>query len=382
MTIAIAKVGRRYYLRGNTRPIKGQLKEAGCHWDPEEGAWWTSKRDVAERFQREASALPEPPAPCEPSADDVAITGNTYSIRDQLRALGGRWDAARKVWMVPADRADEARALVPPTKPRKQTRAGGSKAKKPTSFGSKEGSAHTFRRRVNERKSFCPVDASDVGEVFRAGSKVGPLAGKAVIVLGIEAQWTSSDWEDDCGQTGVGSGWWVYRHVREATAEEAAPLLAREAEQKAKADAERAAKEDKAAAYAAAKECETAGLVRSTWLRATAGERIAQDDTGYHTLSLSRGDLGGTPVVVESSYAYDDHRSWVYAPAEVVAREHARIAAERGIDRDAAMEWLSKYAGCHGEELYRQVAGFSMDAPVDQVRAVAGDAAATSIGEK
>jgi hypothetical protein len=42
----------------------------------------------------------------------VEIAGNTYPVRDQLRALGGKWDAARKVWMVPADKADEARKLV------------------------------------------------------------------------------------------------------------------------------------------------------------------------------------------------------------------------------------------------------------------------------
>ncbi|MCC6314802.1 MAG: hypothetical protein IT337_12410 [Thermomicrobiales bacterium] len=42
----------------------------------------------------------------------VAITGNTYPVKDQIKALGGRWDADRKAWMVPDDRADEARKLV------------------------------------------------------------------------------------------------------------------------------------------------------------------------------------------------------------------------------------------------------------------------------
>jgi hypothetical protein len=43
----------------------------------------------------------------------TAITGNTYPVRQQLKALGGRWDAGRKCWMVPDDKADEARAMVP-----------------------------------------------------------------------------------------------------------------------------------------------------------------------------------------------------------------------------------------------------------------------------
>lgn len=42
----------------------------------------------------------------------IAITGNTYPVKDQLRALGGRWNADAKAWMVPEAKADEARALV------------------------------------------------------------------------------------------------------------------------------------------------------------------------------------------------------------------------------------------------------------------------------
>jgi hypothetical protein len=42
----------------------------------------------------------------------IAIIGNTYPVRDQLKALGGKWDPAKKAWLVPAGRADEARRLV------------------------------------------------------------------------------------------------------------------------------------------------------------------------------------------------------------------------------------------------------------------------------
>lgn len=42
----------------------------------------------------------------------VAISGNTYPVKDQIKALGGRWDADRKVWMVPDDQAQAARNLV------------------------------------------------------------------------------------------------------------------------------------------------------------------------------------------------------------------------------------------------------------------------------
>ena len=42
----------------------------------------------------------------------TAITGNTFPVKDQLKALGGRWNAEAKAWMVPDAKADEARRLV------------------------------------------------------------------------------------------------------------------------------------------------------------------------------------------------------------------------------------------------------------------------------
>ena len=42
----------------------------------------------------------------------VAITGNTYPVKDQLKSLGGRWNADAKAWMVPLAKADEARKIV------------------------------------------------------------------------------------------------------------------------------------------------------------------------------------------------------------------------------------------------------------------------------
>lgn len=42
----------------------------------------------------------------------VLITGNTYPVKEQIKALGAKWNADAKGWMVPADKADAARALV------------------------------------------------------------------------------------------------------------------------------------------------------------------------------------------------------------------------------------------------------------------------------
>lgn len=42
----------------------------------------------------------------------VLIAGNTFPVKEQLKSMGGRWDAVAKGWRVPADKAAEARKLV------------------------------------------------------------------------------------------------------------------------------------------------------------------------------------------------------------------------------------------------------------------------------
>lgn len=42
----------------------------------------------------------------------VAVTGNTYPVKDALKSLGGKWNGKRKCWMVPADKAEKAQSLV------------------------------------------------------------------------------------------------------------------------------------------------------------------------------------------------------------------------------------------------------------------------------
>jgi hypothetical protein len=42
----------------------------------------------------------------------VPVIGNTFPVRAQLKALGARWDPRERVWRVPPQHADEARAVV------------------------------------------------------------------------------------------------------------------------------------------------------------------------------------------------------------------------------------------------------------------------------
>jgi len=52
------------------------------------------------------------------------ITGNTYPVKDQLKALGGKWDPNSKGWLVPDDKADAAKALMTPAKTTTPARRG------------------------------------------------------------------------------------------------------------------------------------------------------------------------------------------------------------------------------------------------------------------
>lgn len=55
----------------------------------------------------------------------VAITGNTYPVKDQIKALGGKWNADRKAWMVPDDKAAQAQALVSGAPPKTKSTSPG-----------------------------------------------------------------------------------------------------------------------------------------------------------------------------------------------------------------------------------------------------------------
>lgn len=45
-------------------------------------------------------------------AETVLIRGDTFRVKEELKAIGGVWEPSEKAWRVPADKADKARALV------------------------------------------------------------------------------------------------------------------------------------------------------------------------------------------------------------------------------------------------------------------------------
>lgn len=71
--------GRRTYILGNTYPIKDQLRAAGCKWDGDRKAWWTGKREVAEQLVAKlngtAAATTTPASPAPKEAYDGPVLG-------------------------------------------------------------------------------------------------------------------------------------------------------------------------------------------------------------------------------------------------------------------------------------------------------------------
>jgi len=42
----------------------------------------------------------------------LEVKGNTYPVKDQIKALGGKWDATKKVWLVPDYNIGQANLIV------------------------------------------------------------------------------------------------------------------------------------------------------------------------------------------------------------------------------------------------------------------------------
>jgi hypothetical protein len=94
--LQIKSNGRRHYIVGNTFSVKDALRAAGCRWDADEKAWWTGKKDVAEELVTQVNQAVVVAVAALPEATGamVPVPGNTYPARDKLREMGGVWDAA------------------------------------------------------------------------------------------------------------------------------------------------------------------------------------------------------------------------------------------------------------------------------------------------
>jgi hypothetical protein len=120
-----------------------------------------------------------------PLADGrVELSGATFDFRDQIKARGGKWDPARKVWVLPAGASTEFEAAAAggaggyasassKKKPRETiAKADGDASaslRKPREDWTREewqAWIHTFRIRNRGRVERCCCHARDVGDCY------------------------------------------------------------------------------------------------------------------------------------------------------------------------------------------------------------------------
>ena len=96
MAITVETQGRRHYLLGDTYPIKDRLRAAGAKWDADRRAWWTGKREIAAEIA-EASGGSSPAKaegrPTESLSDDSLVAGKALYKGKQYLLL---WEGETK----------------------------------------------------------------------------------------------------------------------------------------------------------------------------------------------------------------------------------------------------------------------------------------------
>lgn len=99
------------------------------------------------------------------AASTVTITGNTYPVKDELKKLGGRWNAEAKGWDVPAAKAEAAWALVKGA-PVSRAPFRGEVARKPADYS-------TFNPTAEQSALLSFLQASDQNLFVEAGAGCG-----------------------------------------------------------------------------------------------------------------------------------------------------------------------------------------------------------------
>lgn len=99
-------------IRGNTYPIREQLKALGGRWNADDKVWEVPAFNSAEA---RALAQSQPPKQSAPpvGAGWLPVKGNTYAVKDILKAqFNARWDGASKAWLVAPDKLAAAQNVV------------------------------------------------------------------------------------------------------------------------------------------------------------------------------------------------------------------------------------------------------------------------------
>jgi hypothetical protein len=135
----------RVALTGDTFPVRVQLKALGALWDSANRVWHIAPEKAAQAqalvdhqpvietpppthrmpAADPLAALPDPFEESAPAPPPVALTGNTYPVKEALKALGAHWDQEQRAWLIHPDKAAHAQAIIdhqapnePPSSPK------------------------------------------------------------------------------------------------------------------------------------------------------------------------------------------------------------------------------------------------------------------------
>lgn len=219
MTITIQSEGRRHYLIGDTYPIRAAARTAGCKWDPDRRAWWSGKRETAERLVSGVAAG-SVRSECGwrkvGEAFLVAVPdGLTATTGDRVtvRSSGG---GAKQI-VLGEQRGPGLYAPVREQReraPRQSLSLVGERSELTSQY---EASKHN---RAPHR---------EIGEVVWLGSGSGAARRQlAVVVIGYDpARYVSSELAEDMGHYDMRSGYYGTLYYRAATREQYEELQAR-----------------------------------------------------------------------------------------------------------------------------------------------------------
>lgn len=91
--ITTEKVGTRVYVTGNTFSVKDQLKDAGCHWDGERKQWWIGavKAESISKIVSEIATAP----PVKEDLSTLRLQGQVIYKSRKYYVIGGNADRCR-----------------------------------------------------------------------------------------------------------------------------------------------------------------------------------------------------------------------------------------------------------------------------------------------
>lgn len=253
MTITADKQGRRIYLRGDTYPVRDQLRAAGAKWDADARCWYTGKQATADEIITKVGAgatTAAQPGAAEATSDrltdDSEVSGRArYKGREYLLVWEGdtrRGPAAKLAFLDGSSVFWASHGEYEVTKRYQARRIRGRSC--PMTFGrltrlreefaEQRQAEHEADQLVGEEGPYTTRYTASRGHRIPAepiGTASWIRHGRqriAVVLVGYRsATYVRSDDAEDMGHFGVESGWYGTAYHRDATREEYEALQAR-----------------------------------------------------------------------------------------------------------------------------------------------------------